>query len=77
MNYDNQIVTIKANSSTNNINSMRHVKGQLKHVRKLRNSRVTMLHYVRMSKKLVDQFIEGLSYNVIDCSSSKMGMAST
>ena len=58
MNCDNQTVIIKVNSS-------RHVKRQLKSVRKLRNSRVIALDYVHTSKNLADQFTKGLSHNVI------------
>lgn len=66
MNYANQIVTIKVNSSKDNINSTRHVTTQLKSIRKLRNSRVAMLCYVHMFKNLVDQSTKGMSLNVID-----------
>jgi hypothetical protein len=38
MNYDNQTVIIKLNSSKDNMKSSRHVKRRLKSVRKMRNS---------------------------------------
>jgi hypothetical protein len=38
MNCDNQTVIIKVNSSKDNMKSTRHVKRQIKSVRKLRNS---------------------------------------
>jgi hypothetical protein len=43
MNCDNQIVIVKVHNSKDNMKSSRHVKWQLKSVRKLRNSRVIAL----------------------------------
>ena len=43
MNYDNQIVIVKVNSSKDNMKSSRHVKRRLKPIRKLRNSGVVAL----------------------------------
>jgi len=77
MNYDNQTVIIKVNSSKDNMKSTRHVKKWLKSVRKLRNSRVIALDYVHTSKNLADQFTKGLSCNVIDSASSEMGLRPT
>ena len=37
MNYDNQTMKIKVNSSRDNMKSTRHVKRRLKSIRKLRN----------------------------------------
>jgi hypothetical protein len=50
MNYDNQTVVIKINSSKDNMKSTRHINRRLKYVRKLRNSRVIALDYVHTSK---------------------------
>ena len=77
MNCDNQTVITKVNSSKDNMKSTRHVKRRLKTVRKLRNSRVTALYYVHMSKNLVDQSTKGLSCNVIDSASSEMSLRPT
>jgi hypothetical protein len=66
MNCDNQTMIIKVNSSRDNMKSTRHVKRQLKSVRKLKNSRVIVLDYVYTSKNLADQFTKGLLRNVID-----------
>jgi hypothetical protein len=77
MNYDNQTVIIKVNSSKDNMKSTRYVKRRLKSVRKLRNSRVIALDYVHTSKNLTDQFTKGLSRNVIDSASSEMGLRPT
>jgi bacillopeptidase F (M6 metalloprotease family) len=38
MNYDNQIVIVKVNSSKDNMKSSRHVKRRLKSVEKLRSN---------------------------------------
>jgi hypothetical protein len=54
MNYDNQTVVTKVNSSRDNMKSTRHVKRRLKSVRKLRNSGVITLDYVHTSKNLAD-----------------------
>jgi hypothetical protein len=61
INYDNQTVIIKANSSKNNMKSSRHVKRRLKSVRKMRNSKVITLDYIHTSKNLADPFTKGLS----------------
>jgi hypothetical protein len=61
MNYDNQNVIIKINSSKNNMKSTSHIKRHLKSIRKLRNSGVIALDFVHTSKNLADQFTKGLS----------------
>jgi hypothetical protein len=66
INCDNQTMITMVNSSKDNMKSIRHVKRQLKYVRKPRNSRVIALNYVYTSKNLADQFTKGLSYNVIE-----------
>jgi len=60
MNYDNQTVIIKVNSSKDNMKSIRHVKQRLKSIRKLRISGVIALDYVHTSKNLANQFTKGL-----------------
>jgi hypothetical protein len=74
MNCDNQTVIVKVNSSKDNMKSTRHVKRQLKSVRKLRNSEVIALDYVNTSKNLADQFTKGLSRNVIEGASRELGL---
>jgi hypothetical protein len=54
MNCDNQTVIIKVNSSRDNMKSTRHVKRQLKSIRKLRNYKIIALNYVHTSKNLAD-----------------------
>ena len=77
MNCDNQTVIVKVNSSKYNMKSFRHVKRWLKSVRKLKNSGVIALDYVQTAKNLADQFTKGLSQNVIDNASLKLGMRPT
>ena len=77
MNCDNQTVIVKVNSSKDNMKSSRHVKRRLKSVRKLRNSGVIALDYVRTAKNLSDQFTKGLSWNMIDNASMKLGLKPT
>ena len=77
MNCDNQTVIVKVNSSKDNMKSSRHVKRRLKSVRKMRNSRAIALDYVQTAKNLADQFTKGLSQNVIDNASLKLGMRPT
>ena len=77
MNCDNQTVIIKVNSSRDSMKSTRHVKRRLKSVRKLRNFRVIALDYVHTSKNLADQFIKGLSRNVIEGASRELGLRPT
>jgi hypothetical protein len=72
MNCDNQTMIIKVNNSKDNMKSTRHVKRCLNYVRKLRNSRVIALDYVHTSNNLADQFIKGLSRNVIESASREM-----
>ena len=74
MNCDNQTVITKVNSSKDNMKSKRHVKRRLKSVRKLRNSGVISLDYVHTSNNLTDQFIKGLSRNVIESASREIGL---
>jgi hypothetical protein len=77
MNYDNQTMIIKVNSSKDNMKSSRHVKRRLKSVRKMRNFGVIVLDYIQTSKNLADPFTKGLSRNVIDNASREMGLRPT
>jgi fructose-1,6-bisphosphatase/inositol monophosphatase family enzyme len=74
MNSDNETVIIKVNSSKDNMKSSRHVKRQLKSVRKLRSSGVIALNYIPMAKNLADQFTKGLSQSMIDNASKELGL---
>jgi hypothetical protein len=77
MNYDNQTVIVKVNSSKDNMKSSRHVKRRLKFVKKLKNSGVIALDYVQTAKNLADPFTKGLSRNMIDLALREMGLRHT
>jgi hypothetical protein len=74
MNYDNQTVIAKVDSSKDNMKSSKHIKRRLKSVRKMRNSGVTTVGYVHTEKNLADPFTKGLSRNMIDIASKEMGL---
>jgi hypothetical protein len=69
MNFDNQTVIVKLDSSKDNMKSSRHIKRRLKFVRKIRNSGVITLDYIHIEKNLADPFTKGLSRNMIDVAS--------
>jgi uncharacterized secreted protein with C-terminal beta-propeller domain len=77
MNYDNQTVIVKIDSSNNNMKSSIYIKRRLKSVRKMRNSRVITLDYIHTEKNLTGPFTKGLSHNVIDAVSKKMSLRPT
>jgi hypothetical protein len=77
MNCDNQTVIVKVDSSKNNMKSSRHIKRRLKSVNKMRNSGVITLDYIHTEKNLANLFTNGLSRNVIDAASKKMGLRPT
>jgi hypothetical protein len=74
---DNQTVIVKVDSSKDNMKSSRHIKRQLKSVRKMRNSGVITLDYIHIEKNLADPFTKGLSHNVIDTAFKEMGLRPT
>jgi hypothetical protein len=51
MNCDTQMVIIKVDSSKDNMKSSRHIKRQLKSIRKMRNSMIITLDYIHTEKK--------------------------
>jgi hypothetical protein len=77
MNYNNQTVIVKVDSSKDNMKSSRHIKRQLKSVRKMRNYEVITLDYIHTEKNLTNPFTKGLSRNVIDAASKEMGLRPT
>jgi hypothetical protein len=77
MNCDNQTVIVKVDSSKNNMKSSRHIKRRLKSVNKMRNSGVIILDYIHTEKNLANPFTNGLSHNVIDAASKKIGLRRT
>jgi len=74
INCDNQTVIVKVNNSKDNAKSSRHVRRRLFSVRKLRNSGVITVTYIRTERNLADPFTKGLSRNVIDSASREMGL---
>jgi hypothetical protein len=77
MNCDNQTVTVKVDSSKDNMKLSRHIKRWLKSIKKMRNFVVITLDYIHTEKNLADPFIKGLSRNVIDAASKKMSLRPT
>jgi hypothetical protein len=77
MNFDNQTVIVKVDSSKDNMKSSRHIKRWLKSVRKMRNFRVIILDYIHIGKNLADLFTKGVSRNVIDTASKEIGLRPT
>ena len=71
---DNQTVLIKVMSTKDNSKSSRHVKRRLKSVRKLKNSRVIAVNYIRSEKNLTDPFTKGLSWTTISVANMDMGL---
>ena len=74
MNCDNQTVIVKVNSAKDNAKSSRHIKRQLKSVRKMRNSGVISVTYIQTYRNLGDPFTKGLSQNMIEGASREMGL---
>jgi hypothetical protein len=70
-------VIVKVDSLKDNMKSSGHIKKRLKYVRKMRNSGVITLDYIHTEKNLADPFTKGLSCNVIDAASKKMGLKLT
>ena len=64
-----QVMNIKDNSKSN-----KHIKRRLKTVRKMRNSGVIAVSYVKTENNLADPFTKRLSRNVISVMSKDMGM---
>jgi hypothetical protein len=71
---DNQTVLAKIMSTKDNMKSSRHVKRRLKSVRKLKNSGVIAVNYIRSEKNLADPFTKGLARTAISVASMDMGL---
>ena len=71
---DNQTVLIKVTSTKDNSKSSRHVKRRLKSVRKLKNSGVITVNYIRSEKNLADPFTKGLARTAISLANMDMGL---
>jgi hypothetical protein len=77
MNCDNQTVTVKVDSSKDNMKLSRHIKRWLKSIKKMRNFVVITLDYIHIEKNLADPFIKGLSHNVIYIASKEICLRPT
>ncbi|XP_066365269.1 uncharacterized protein [Miscanthus floridulus] len=71
---DNQTILIKVTSTKDNSKSSRHVKRRLKSVRKLKNSGVIAVNYIRSEKNLADPFTKGLARTAISVANMDMGL---
>jgi hypothetical protein len=72
MNYDNQTMIVKVDSSKYNMKSSRHIKRRLTCARKMRNSGAITLDYIHTENNMSNPFTKGLSRNVIDAASKEM-----
>jgi hypothetical protein len=77
VNFDNETVIVKVDSSKDNMKSSRHIKKWLKSVRKMRNCGIITLNYIHTEKNLADPFTKGLLCNVIDAASKEMCLRPT
>jgi hypothetical protein len=64
-----QVMNTKDNSKSN-----KHIKRRLKYVRKMKNSGVIAMSYVKSDNSLADPFTKGLPWNVISVISKNIGM---
>ena len=71
---DNQSMLAQVMNTEDNSKSNKHIKRRLKTVRKMRNSGIIAVSYVKNENNLADPFIKGLSRNVISVMSKDMGM---
>ena len=71
---DNQSMLAQVMNAKDNFKSNKHIKRSLKIVRKMRNSGVIAVSYVKTKNNMTDLFTKGLSRNVISVMSKDMGM---
>ena len=71
---NNQSMLAQVMNAKDNSKSNRHIKRWLKTIRKMRNSGVIAVSYVKTENNLVDPFTKGLSQNEIFVMSKDMGM---
>jgi hypothetical protein len=72
MNYGNQTMIVKVDSSKYNMKSSRHIQRRLTCARKMRNSGAITLDYIHTENNMSNPFTKGLSRNVIDAASKEM-----
>jgi len=71
---DNQSMLAQVMNAKDNSKSNKHIKRRLKTIRKMRNSGVIAVSYVKTENNLANPFTKGLSRNVIFVMSKDMGM---
>ena len=74
MHCDNQSMLAQVMNAKDNSKCNKHIKHRLKSVRKMKNSGVIAVSYVKSENNLADPFTKGLSQNVISVMSKDMGM---
>ena len=71
---DNQSMLAQVMNTKDNSKSNKHIQRRLKSVRKMKNSGVIAVSYVRSESNLADPFTKGLPRNAIYVVSKNMGM---
>jgi hypothetical protein len=71
---DNQSMLAQVINTKDNSKSNKHIKRRLKSVRKMKNSGVIAVSYVKSKNNLADPFTKGLPRNVISVMSKNTGM---
>ena len=71
---DNQSMLAQVMNTKDNSKSSKHIKRRHKTVRKMRNSGVIGVNYVKTKNNMTDLITKGLSRNVISVMSKDMGM---
>jgi hypothetical protein len=71
---DNQSMLAEVMNTKDNSKSNKHIKCRLKSVRKMKNSKVITVSYVKSENNLAGPFTKGLPRNVISLMSKNMGM---
>jgi hypothetical protein len=71
---DNQSVLAQAMNTKDNSKCNKHIKRRLKSVRKMKNSGVIAVSYVKSENNLADPFTKGSPWNVIPVISKNTSM---
>jgi hypothetical protein len=72
--YDNQSMLAQVMNTKDNSKSNKHIKRRLKSVRKMKNSRVIAMSYVKSENNLANPFTKGLPQNVVSVMPKSTGM---
>jgi hypothetical protein len=71
---DNQSMLAQVMNTKDNLKSNKHIKCRIKSFRKMKNSGVIVVSYVKCENNLIDPFTKGLPWNVISVMSKNMSM---